>query len=106
MRMLLKLTIPNGAGNRLAAAGKLGSTIKTLLEEIKPEAAYFIAEHGRRTGVLVVNLERAADIPAIAEPLFLALEAEVEMHPCMLPEDLAQAGPAIESAARRYGQPR
>ena len=46
-----------------------------ILEEQKPEAAYFIAEGGTRTGLLFMDLAAASDIPRIAEPWFLALVA-------------------------------
>jgi hypothetical protein len=47
-------------------------------------------------------MKDASQIPAIAEPWFLAFNAHVEMHPVMVPEDLAKAGPAIEQAVKKY----
>jgi len=41
-------------------------------------------------------------MPRVAEPFFLTFNATVEFHPIMTPEDLAQAGPAIEQAAKKY----
>lgn len=103
MRFILKASIPVEAGNALARKGTLGSTIKSILEEIKPEAAYFTEIYGERTGIIVVDLADASQIPAIAEPLFLGLQAKVEFHPVMLPADLEKAGPSIEAAAKKYG---
>ena len=54
MRMLLKVNIPVERGNQLVREGKLGSTIQSILGELKPEAAYFFEEHGQRTGRMVV----------------------------------------------------
>ena len=48
-------------------------------------------------------MDDASQIPAIAEPLFLGLDATVQIHPVMTPEDLEKATPAIEQAAQRYG---
>ena len=43
--------------------------------------------------------------PAIAEPFFLWLNAEVTFLPVMKPEDLAKAGPAIGAAAKKWRSP-
>lgn len=102
MRFLLKVTIPVEAGNAAAKAGKLGSTIKSILEEIKPEAAYFTDSHGKRTGLIFFDMKDASQIPAVAEPWFLAFNAGVELHPVMVPEDLAKAAGGIEQAVKKY----
>ena len=101
MRFLFKISMPVEAGN---AAAKNGfKAIQTILERQKPEAAYFLAESGRRTGILIMNMDDASQIPALAEPWFLALNAAIEVTPVMLPEDLAKAGPAIEQAVKTFG---
>ena len=56
--------------------------------------------HGRRGGLLLVEIQDAAQIPALTEPWFLALGASVELHPVMLPADLARAAPAITEIAK------
>ena len=102
MRFLIKVSFPVEAGN--AAAKKDGfKTIQKILEQQKPEAAYFLAEGGKRTGILIMNMDDASQIPAIAEPWFLALNASVETTPAMVPDDLRKAGPAIEQAVKAYG---
>ena len=90
------------AGNALAKNGTLGSTVQKILEDLKPEAAYFIANEGQRTALLIVNLDDASQLPAVAEPWFLALKARLDFQPAMRPEDLAKAGPDIEKAAKKY----
>jgi hypothetical protein len=102
MRFLLKANIPVDAGNAAAKAGKLGGTIQAILADLKPEAVYFTDDHGQRTAFIVLNLQDASQIPAIAEPWFLAFNASVEIHPVMIPEDLLKAGPAIEQAVNKY----
>ena len=103
MRCLLKVNIPVEAGNVAAKAGKLGEKIQAIVAEMKPEAVYFTDDRGQRTGYLFFDLQDAAQIPAICEPWFLAFNAAVEIHPVMVPEDLAKAGPAIERAVKKYG---
>jgi hypothetical protein len=101
MRFLLKVSIPVEMGN---AAAKNGfKVIQSILADQKPEAAYFVEESGKRTGFLVVNLQEPSQIPALAEPWFLALNASVEFHPAMTPDDLAKAGPDVEQVVKKYG---
>ncbi len=90
-------------GNAKARAGTLAETVQAILEDIKPEACYFAAVHGKRSAIMVVDLANASEIPGVAEPWFLAFDASVDVVPVMLPEDLAAAGPAIESAVRKFG---
>jgi hypothetical protein len=103
MRFMITFRIPVDKGNELAKKGNLGSTIQSIMEELKPEAAYFSDIEGARGGYIVVNMDDASQIPAIAEPLFLGLDATVQVHPVMTPEDLGKATPAIEQAAQKYG---
>jgi hypothetical protein len=102
MRFLVKVNIPVDAGNAAAKAGKLGTTIQSILADLKPEAAYFTDDHGQRTGFLFLEMRDASQIPAIAEPWFLAFNASIEIHPVMVPDDLAKAGSAIEAAVKKY----
>ena len=103
MRFLVKAQMDVEAANALARQGKLGSTIQSILEELKPEAAYFVADEGMRTAYLIVDLQDPSQIPALAEPWFLAFNATIEALPAMVAEDLAKAAPAIERAAKKYG---
>ena len=103
MRFLIKASMTNEGANRTVLNGTLPATMKSILDEMKPEAAYFGAENGKRTAFLIVNVNDASEIPGLAEPLFLAFDAEVNFYPVMTPQDLANAGPAIERAAKKYG---
>jgi hypothetical protein len=103
MRFLFKVSIPVEAGN---AAAKNGfSAIQSILAQQKPEAAYFVAEDGRRTGLLFINMDDVSQIPALAEPWFLALNAAVEVTPAMTPEDLQKGAPGVAAAVKNYGHP-
>src|ERR1039458_1034865 len=104
MRCLMKVSLPVVEGNAAVADGSLGSTISSILADLKPEAVYFVAENGSRTAFLFVNIENSSQIPAMAEPWFLAFNAKVELHPAMNLEDLKNAGPGMEKAARKYGR--
>jgi hypothetical protein len=77
--------------------------LQSILAEQKPEAAYFTEMDGRRTGIIIVDVKDPSQIPALAEPYFLAFNAEVGFHPAMTAADLEKAGPAIEHAVRKYG---
>jgi uncharacterized protein DUF3303 len=102
MRFLVKVSFPVEAGN--AAAKKNGfKIIQKILKQQQPEAAYFIADGGRRTGILIIDMKDASDLPRIAEPWFLALNASIEATPAMVAEDLAKAAPAIEQAVKSFG---
>jgi hypothetical protein len=100
---MIACRIPVEKGNELAEAGSLDSTIQSIMEEIKPEAAYFSNIEGGRGASIVVNMDDASQIPAIAEPLLLGLGATIQVHPVMTLEDLVKAPPAIEQAAQKYG---
>jgi hypothetical protein len=105
MRMLLRVSIPVEAGNAAAKAGTLGPTIERILANLKPEASYFYADdHGNRSGSIVFDMQDSSQIPAIAEPWFLAFNAKVSFRPIMNPQDLAKAGSSIAQAAEQYGK--
>jgi hypothetical protein len=88
MRMMLKITMPVEAGNAAIADGRFPNAVASLLERVKPEAAYFTAIDGNRGGFIVFDLQHPSDIPSICEPLFNELHAKVELIPVMTPEDV------------------
>jgi hypothetical protein len=102
MRCLLKVSIPVEAGNAAISDGSLPKTTESILADLKPEAAYFAAENGNRTAFIFFDLKDTSQIPAVAEPWFLAFNAQVEFHPAMNLEDLKKAGPGIEKAVKDY----
>lgn len=105
MRMLLRVSIPVEAGNAAAKNGTLGTTVQKILADLKPEAAYFFPDdNGNRSGSIVFDMQDTSEIPAIAEPWFLAFNAKVSFRPVMNPQDLAKAGPAIDKSAKDYGR--
>lgn len=103
MRFLLKAEWPVEAGNAAIKDGSLSKTVESILADLKPEAAYFLASNGKRTALLVVDMKDASQIPGLAEPWFLAFNASLEIVPVMVPGDLKKAGPAIKQAVKKYG---
>ena len=61
-----------------------------ILDELKPEAAYFGSQNGKRGGILIVDVAKPSDIPRLAEPWF-STNAEVKFSVVMTPEDLVEA---------------
>ena len=104
MRCLIKVAIPTMEGNAAVVDGSLGSTIGSILADLKPETVYFADENGARTAFIFVNVENSSQIPAMAEPWFLAFNAKVEFHPAMNLEDLKNAAPSMERAATKYAR--
>jgi len=99
MRTIMKVTIPVEAGNRAIRDGSIGTIMKAAMESLKPEAAYFYAENGKRHAMYVFDLKDPSDIPVVAEPFFLGLRADVQLCPCMNAEEVAVGVAKVGAAA-------
>lgn len=88
MRLMLKFTIPVEQGNRTVADGSMSRAIEGLLEQVKPEAAYFTLQDGKRAGFIIFDQADPARLTAINEPLFAKLNAAIETCPVLTIEDL------------------
>jgi hypothetical protein len=103
MRMMLTFSIPVEAGNNAARTGAFGPAFQKILDPLKPEAAYFTARpNGERGGIIVFDLKDTSQIPAVAEPFFLAFNAKVTLTPVMNAQDLLKAAPGIEKAVKEH----
>ena len=92
MRMLMNVKLPPQPFNAAVKDGTVGAKLAKILDAIKPEAVYFMAQDGKRSAVVIVDLPDASKIPALAEPWFLTFEAEIECQPVMTPDDLKRGG--------------
>jgi len=86
--MMLRIQIPTASGNAAHANGELARVIAESLERLKPEAAYFFPQDGKRTAMMVIDVKEPSQIPSISEPFFRKLGAEVTLTPVMTAEDL------------------
>jgi len=104
MKFIMKIKMASGEpGNDLLRDPLFGKKMHDLLTEVKAEAAYFTTICGSRGCFVVVNLDDASQMPAVAEPFFLWLKAEIDWYPVMTPEDLGKARPFIEAANKKWG---
>ena len=101
MRVLLHITFPHDQFNAAAREGTVAGKMQRILAELKPEAVYFTEYCGKRTALVITDLPSPSQIPALAEPWFLQFGADVEIHPVMLPEDLAKAG--LDALGKKWG---
>ena len=101
MRMLMTVELPHEPFNKAVREGTVGSTLNRILEDLQPEAVYFTEQDGRRGAVLIVNVDKSSDIPALAEPWFLSFNADCRFRIAMTPDDLAAAG--LDELGKKWG---
>ncbi len=89
MRMMMTVSMPVEPANKAIKDGILPKILKKVMDDIKPEAAYFTTSCGKRTGYIFFDLKDPTQIPSIAEPLFMGLNAGVDWKPVMNAADLA-----------------
>jgi hypothetical protein len=101
MRMIMHVYMPVDVFNAAVRDGSAGAKMQKILAEQKPEAAYFTEYNGQRSGILIIDLKNASDIPKFAEPWFLQFNARLELHPAMTPQDLGAAG--LDAIGKQWG---
>ena len=87
MRMMLRLRIDATKGSAALKSGALQKAMTAFAEKFKPEATYFTVDRGMRSGFYVFDMTDSKQMPDAAEALF-DLGSEVELTPCMTPDDL------------------
>jgi hypothetical protein len=100
MKLMLNVTFSLEKFNAAVRDGSAGKKMQRILEELKPEAAYFTERNGRRGCSLIVQLDKPSQVPKFAEPWFLLFDAECEFRIVMSPEDVAQAG--LEELGKKW----
>lgn len=90
MHTLLKVTMSDvECANEAIRNGALQKVIQQVSKLINPEATFFAADQGYRTGFMIFDLKDVSLIPQIAEPFFNILNAKVEFLPGMDVKELA-----------------
>ena len=102
MRMLLKASIPTEAGNAGIRDGSMMKNMGSILEDAKPEAVYFFIENGKRTCLMIIDMNEQTQLPSAVEPWFLSMGADITMVPVMNGEDFEKAGPSIGTTLEKY----
>ena len=92
MKVLLNVIVPHEPFNTLVKKGKAGEILGKIEKELQPEAVYFTEQNGKRSGIYIVNLSKASDIPKLAEPFFLNFNADCRIQVVKTPEDLMKSG--------------
>lgn len=95
MRMLMTVEVDTQAGNRAVKDGTLGRVMEKFVAQFKPEASYFTANGGQRTAFFVFDLPDPSQMPLVAEPFWMALNAKVDAKPVMNAEELGRGLQAL-----------
>jgi hypothetical protein len=101
MRILMIIRLPNESFNAAVRDGSAGSKTKAILEAVSPEAVYFTETGGQRTVIMIVELDNASRVPALAEPWFLSFNAAVEFHVVMDQLELQEGG--LDELGEKWG---
>ena len=103
MRMMIKFRFPTESGNETVKSGKLDKALPGIMEDLKPEAAYFYPDGGQRAGHFIVEMTDATQLFQYGERLWFGLGGDVEIVPVMTPEDIQKALPSTQEIVKKYG---
>ena len=103
MRVMVKFSLAVDAGNAAIRTGKLDKVMHQIVDDLKPEAAYFFTTRGDRGGFFVVEMQDSSQIADIAERFFFGLNAKVELVPVMSAADLEKGLSGVQNTIQRYG---
>ena len=98
MRMLFTVVADTEAASRAIESGAVEQSLREALERLKPEAAYFCLQNGKRTTLFVLDVANPSEIVPLAEPLYSLLKAEISLTPVMNVDDLMEGFRALGAA--------
>jgi hypothetical protein len=94
MRMMMKARLDTQMSNKVMREGGMPDLVRTAMQRLKPEAAYFTPEGGR-TMILFFDMQDSSELPAAADPFFQELGAHVTFQPVMNLDDLQKGLAAL-----------
>ena len=100
MRMLIHVKFPHEGFSKYVKDGSIGKKMKSILDDIKPEAVYCTEYCGRRSTIIIADVAEPSMVPKIAEPWFLLFNADVEFHTVMSLDELEKAG--LDKIAKKW----
>ena len=100
MRTLFTATLDVAASNKAILDGSLPKIMKSTMELIKPEAAYFLATDGCRSCLMVFEMKDSSEIPKIVEPFFQHFNAKVNFSPVMNSDEMEKGLGAFMSSQK------
>jgi hypothetical protein len=92
MKFIVEVSFPLEPFNTYVREGTAGQKIGEALAAVKPEVIYFTDSGVGRGAVMVIEIERASQVPHVTEPLMLSFDASVHYRVAMPPEELQAAG--------------
>lgn len=101
MRFMMTARFPLEPFNSLVRDGSAGKILGSIVEDLKPEAIYFVENDGCRCAVMIIDMPTPSDLPRHSEPFFLKFNASCEFRIAMTPEDLGRA--SLEDLGKKWG---
>ena len=101
--MMVRFKFSAEVGNEIIRSGKIDKVLKGIMEDLKPEAAYFFPEGGERSGLMVFDMQEPSQVAQTLERFWFGLKAKVEITPVMTPEDLQKGLSGIAGIIEKYG---
>lgn len=93
--MMLKAQMDTAAATKAMQEGRMPTVMQSIMEKLKPEAAYFGPDNGHRTAFIIFQMDDPSQLPAISEPFFTEFNARVEVFPVMNRDDLERGMSAL-----------
>ena len=97
MRFIVHAKMPIEPFNSMVRDGSVGAKIKSILEDLKPEAVYFTEYGGQRGALMIVDLKDSSEVPRVRGAVFPRVRRQSRVS---RRDDSGRAG------ARRIGRPR